>query len=202
MSRDGTRDAVASVMYVVELLRRGWVYGPLLAAILACVAVGPWGLSLIAIAIAVPLVAARSPRIRRSIDEAVRHRAHLARRDLREARVEQARAGAGELREMTAIVDGIRQLDPARSDGLELEEFLDRIAETLVARTRWQRSAITDHTRSRLRERRLALAARGAARVRELDHDLATARELLGCVAARTAARVAGARAVSSHLVR
>ena len=71
MSRDGTRDAVASVMYVVELLRRGWVYGPLLAAILACVAVGPWGLSLIAIAIAVPLVAARSPRIRRSIDEAV-----------------------------------------------------------------------------------------------------------------------------------
>jgi hypothetical protein len=189
-------------MYVVELLRREWVYGPLLGSILACAALGPRGLLLVLLALVVPLVASRSRRVRRAIDEAVRHRAYLAHRDLREARVEDAHAGAGELREMTALVDGIRSLAPDQAEWLELEHLLDRVADTLVARARWRRAEIHDRTRSRLHERRLAFAARGRDRVRELDEDLAAARELLACIAARTAVRVTGARTNLEQLAR
>lgn len=181
-------------MYVVELARRAWVWGPLLASVLVGCALGPAGIPLIALAIGAVLVASRGTRVRAAIDRSIRHRALLDRRDEREVRLEEASVRCGLLRSMTELVDRIASQDPVLAEQLELEELLDHVADALIARARWVNGLVADPVRSRIHARRRALAAHADARIRSIDDDLAAVFELLSGLVLRTSLDVVGAR--------
>lgn len=140
-------------------------------------------------------------RIRQALERRRRRREHLARRDRREEALEDANVRAGELRELTELVDRITEDDPELAARLDLESLLDHVVQLLIARSRWSRVPGAGFGISRVHARRVALSIRAYERTRAFDLELVMIRELLEGLVLRCTHHDSGARAEWRSLV-